>query len=199
MSATVTPPPQPQPPMPPSPPRMTAEEFGLKYSGRHVEYVNGEVKEIPMAGGKHGKVCYRAGIPIGNFVDANNLGHMFINDTFVKIPTNDDADRVYGADVCFVSYDRLPRDAEIPAGVLPVTPNLVVEVRSPTDTWTQAFGKVFDSIEAGVPIVVYVDPGNRTVSVCGEPFGQRIYGHTDTLTIPEVLPGFSVQVAALFA
>jgi hypothetical protein len=32
---------------------MTAEEFGLKYSGHHVEFVDGEVKTLPMAGWKH--------------------------------------------------------------------------------------------------------------------------------------------------
>ena len=97
-----------------------------------------------MPGSKHGKVCYRIATAIGQFVDSNDLGHMFINDTFVKIPTKYDPERVYGADVCFVSYDRLPKDAEIPYGLVPVTPNLVVEVRSPSDTWTQVFGKIAD-------------------------------------------------------
>lgn len=198
-AATVTPPPQPQPSAPPAAPRMTAEEFGLKHSGDHVEYVNGEVKEITMAGSKHGLACNLVAFYLTQHVVSNGLGRVFINDTFVKVPAKDDPERVYGADVCFVSYDRLPKDAEIPAGVLPVTPNLVVEVRSPSDTWTRAFGKVFEYIEAGVSVVVYIDPGDRTVSVCGEPFGQRIFGHADTLTIPEVLPGFAVPVAALFA
>lgn len=199
MSATTMTPPAPPQPQPAPAPRMTAEEFGLKHSGDHVEYVDGEVKEIPMAGSKHGKVCNWAAFYLTRHAVANDLGHVFTNDTFVKVPAKDDPERVCGADVCFVSYDRLPKDAEIPAGVLPVTPNLVVEVRSPSDTWTRAFGKVFEYVEAGVPIVVYIDPGNRTVSVCGEPFGQRIFGHADTLTIPEVLPGFSVPVSALFA
>lgn len=93
----------------------------------------------------------------------------------------------------------MPKDAEIPIGVVPVIPNLVVEVRSPNDTWTEAIGKVIDYLKVGVPIVLFIDPGTRSVSVCGEPFGQRMLGFSDTLTIPEVLPGFSVPVAALFA
>jgi len=32
-----------------------------------------------------------------------------------------------------------------------------------------------------------------------EAIGQRIYGVSETLELPEVLPGFSVPVASLFA
>src|SRR5581483_4532468 len=188
-TATTTTPPQPQPQ--PAAPRMTAEEFGLKYAGDHVEYVNGEVKEMSMSGGgKHGKVCGRVTFYLTQHAD--NLGHIFINDTFVKVPTPDDPERVYGPDVCFVSFKRMPKDAEIPVGTITVIPDIVFEVRSPSDTWTAAIGKVVDYLDAGVRVVVLLDPDTRTASVCGKDFWQRMMNATDTLTIPEVLPGFSV-------
>jgi Uma2 family endonuclease len=185
-------------PLPPPAARLTADEFGRRHAGEHVEFINGTVKEIAMPGGKHGKVCNWVAFHLTRHVAANNLGHVFSNDTFVKVPTRDDPERVYGADVCFVSYDRLPKDAEIPEGVLPVTPNLVVEVRSPSDTWTQAIGKVVDYLKAGIPVVVFIDPNTKTASVCVEPFGQQMFGPEDTLTIPEVLPGLAVPVAKFF-
>ncbi len=201
MSATtVTPPPQPQPqPQPPAATRMTAEEFGLKHAGDNVEYVNGELREITMpAGGRHGKVCYRAATLIGQFVDANGLGHMFINDTFVNVPLKGDPERVYAPDVMFVSYDRLPKDAEVPVGTVMVIPNLVVEVRSPSDDWTTVIGKVVDYVNAGVPVVLLLEPETRTASVCGKEFWQRTFTATDTLTLPEVLPGFEVPIVKFF-
>jgi Uma2 family endonuclease len=191
-TAPITPPPQ------PAPARMTAEEFGIRHAGDHVEYINGKVREIPMAGGKHGKICNWVAFYLMQHVVANDLGHMFINDTFVKVPTKDDPERVYGPDVCFISYDRLAKGAEVPAGILPVIPDLVIEVRSPFDTWTQVFTKIVDYLAAGVPIAVFIDPATRSASVCGEPFGQRMFGPADTLTLPEVLPGFSVPVAKFF-
>ena len=199
-AATVTPPPQPQPQSAqPAAPRMTPEEFGRKHDGQRVEYVNGQVREMTMpAGGRHGKVCYRAATLIGQFVDAHELGHMFINDTFVNVPLKGDPERVYAPDVMFVSYDRLPKEVEVPTGTVMVIPNLVVEVRSPFDTWMMSFGKVVDYIAAGVPVVLFIDPGTKTASVCGEPFGQRMFGAADTLTLPEVLPGFELSVAKLF-
>jgi Uma2 family endonuclease len=197
-TATVTPPPA-SAPQPPGA-RMTADEFGLRYSGARVEYVNGEVEEIPMAGGMHGKVCYRAAMVIGGFVDSNALGHMFINDTFVRVPVKDDPQRVYGADVCFVSYARLARDAKVAPGVIPVCPELVIEVRSPSDTWAQVFRKVGDYLEAGVSVVVVLDPDTRTASAYRNDGTnpQQIFTAADTLTLPDVLPGFAVPVARLF-
>jgi Uma2 family endonuclease len=177
---------------------MTAEEFCLKHAGDRVEFIYGKVKELPMTGGKHGKVCGWFAFYLIQHAVANDLGHAFINDTFVKVPTKDDQSRVCGADVCFVSYDRLPKQAEIPVGVLPVSPNLVVEVRSPSDTWTQVFAKIVDFLGAGIPIAVLIDPLTRTVSVYGDAVGQRVLTANETLTLPEVLPGFSVPVAVLF-
>jgi Uma2 family endonuclease len=177
---------------------MTAEEFGLKHAGDRVEYVNGQVREVPMAGAKHGKVCWHAAEVIGGFIERNALGHLFINDTFVRVPTRSDPQRVYGADVAYVPFERLPREAEVPDGVIPATPALVVEVRSPSDTWTAAFGKVVDYLGAGVPVVLLLDPGTRTATVYGDEFGQRTFGAGDVLSLPEVLPGFTVPVADLF-
>ena len=198
-TATVTPPPAPQPQNPPAA-RMTAEEFGIKHSGDRVEYIDGQVKEVPMAGGKHGKVCNWFAFYLTGHILANDLGHVFINDTFVKVPTKDDPERVYGPDVCYVSYARLAKDAEVPRGVIPVTPELVVEVRSPSDTWGQVFRKVGDYLEVGVTVALVLDPDTRTASVYrNDPVNpQHIFGPTDTLTIPDVLPGFSVPVASLF-
>lgn len=147
-------------------------------------------------GGKHGKICGRVSFNL--MQQADNLGHVFINDTFVKVPTPNDPERVYGPDVCFVAYDRLAKDAEVPAGVLSATPNLVFEVRSPLDTWTTAIGKVVDYLNARGSAVVLLDPDTRTASVCGKDFWQRTFHATDPLTIPEVLPGFAVPVAKLF-
>jgi Uma2 family endonuclease len=194
---TITPPPAPQPQQPAS--RMTAEEFGIKHSGDHVEYINGEVKEIPTAGSKHGVVANWAGYYLTHHVVTAQVGRVFTNDTFVKVPTKDDPERVYGADVCYVPYTKLAKDAVVPDGILPVTPDLVIEVRSPTDRWTDAIAKMLDYIRAGVPVIVILDPKTRSASVFRDQDRQDMFEADKELTLPDVLPGFSVSVAALFA
>lgn len=93
----------------PAPPLMTAEEF-VKLHGDEsgVELVKGRVVRLPMAGGKHGEVCGAAYAIVREFVRPRGLGRVMSNDTFVRVGTNPDTYR--GADVCFISYDRLPKE-----------------------------------------------------------------------------------------
>src|ERR1700721_4172779 len=121
--------------------RMTADEFAQRYAGPQAELIDGIPVELPMPQQQHGKICYRIAMAIGSFVDAKDLGHVTTNDSFVRVPTKDDAERVRGADVCYFSYDRLPK-GEMAPGLLSVAPNLVVEVRSPSDAWSVVFTKV---------------------------------------------------------
>lgn len=185
--------------------RLTVAEFLAKYghcSG--VELVRGRVVWAGQPAGlsrgalvlefKHDVVSSRAAKAVTDFVEANALGWVAINDTFVTV--NEDDGYVRGADVLFVSYARLPR-GPIP-DQLPVAPELVVEVRSPTDRWGQLFGKVGEYLAAGVTAVVVIDPNTETVSVYRDATGQQIFTTTDELTLPDVLPGFAVPVRRFF-
>lgn len=64
------------PPQPAPAPPMTAEEFGLRYSGEHVKYINDIVVRPPMAGPKHGKVTNLMAYHLTGHVLANDLGHV---------------------------------------------------------------------------------------------------------------------------
>lgn len=76
-------------------------------------------------------------------------------------------------------------------------PELVIEVRSPSDRWSQLFTKVGEYLAAGVTAVVAIDPNTETASVYRES-GQQIFTTTDELALPDVLPGFAVPVARFF-
>lgn len=99
-------------------------------------------------------------------------------------------------DVCFVLNDRTPSDFD---GPIPVAPDLVVEVWSPSDTTEIIHNKVEAYREAGVSLIwsVYMlskfilvyslnDPDIKFLDVKGELDGG------------EVLPGFKLKVSALF-
>ena len=78
-------------------------------------------------------------------------------------------------------------------------PELIVEVKSPTDRWGDLFVKVGEYLKAGVLVVVLLDPISRSVSIYRDEARQEILGEADTLVLPDILPGFSVPVARLFA
>lgn len=177
-----------------TPPAMTLDEF-FKLHGHesNVELVRGQVVRYPMPGIRHGVVCLNAGSLVRDFVRSQRLGRVMGNDTLVRIT----ADTARGADVCFVTYAKLPPGIS-PEGMLEVPPDLVIEVRSPSDLWTDALTKMLDYIRIGVPVVVILDPKTESASVFRPGERQDIFEKDQTLTLPDVLPGFEAPVARFF-
>src|SRR6516164_5404508 len=63
---------------------ITAEEFALMpepSDGSQQELVRGAIVTMPPPKGRHGACCSRVDRRVGNFVEANNLGHVCANDT----------------------------------------------------------------------------------------------------------------------
>lgn len=174
---------------------MTAEEFVRRYLRANFELVKGVLKELPVPFLKHGRICFLIARFIEEAAERQTLGRVMTNDSFVKTRSNPDS--VRGADVCYFSYDRLPR-GQVPDGLLSVVPDLVVEVRSPSDTWTEIFAKVSEYLAAGVRAVVVLDAVSTSASVYRAEELQQIFHNGDELTVPEVLPGFAVAVRRLF-
>lgn len=71
-------------------------------------------------------------------------------------------DTVRGADVAFVSYDRLPRE-RTPVGFLTVPPELVVEVVGDDRSWGDLERKVAENHAFGVDVVWVIDPRMEAV------------------------------------
>ena len=85
----------------------------------------------------------------------------------------------------------------MPAGPLP-TPELVIEVRSPSDRISQLSAKASEYLDAGVAVVVVLDPVTASAAVYREDeFPVRLH-NGDELTLPDVLPGFAVAVRRFF-
>ena len=199
-AATVTPPPA-QPAATPAPPAhavqlMTADEFMAGPGGEtFVDLVDGFVEPQPMPHHLHGTVCFNVTMAVGRFVEENDLGRVMINDTHVRVGRN--PDRLRGADVLYVSYTHLPRGPQ-PDGVMDPPFELVFEVRSPSNSWPDQVRKCFEYLDAGVQVVVLLDPDTQTASVYRSDVVQETRYAADALALPDVLPGFSVPVARLF-
>lgn len=176
-------------------PKPTAEEFFERHGGEsNVDLVRGIVVRYPAGGARKGIVNSSAGFEVHAFVKANRLGRVMSHDTHIRLSP----DTVRGADVCFLSYTRRPANQKLPKGVLEVMPQLVVEVRSPSDLWTELFGKVNDYLDAGVTVVVVLDPQSETASVYRPGATQETFAKDQTLTVEDVLPGFAVPIARFF-
>ncbi|NJM41348.1 MAG: Uma2 family endonuclease [Anaerolineae bacterium] len=81
---------------------------------------------------------------------------------------------------------------------LDVVPELVAEVLSPDDRWTDVEQKLRDYFAAGVKLAWVINPETRSVFVYRSIKTSQVLEETDTLTGEDVLPGFSVKIADLF-
>jgi Uma2 family endonuclease len=190
MSATLT-------PASPPPAQLTAEEF-VKLHGHEssVELVKGRVVRYPTPGVKHGEVCLAAGAIIRDFVKQHNLGRVVSNDTFIRTATGPDSYR--GADICYISYTALPKKEASPDGPLELPPELVIEVRSPTDRLNQLTAKATEYLDAGVKAVAILDPKTESAAIFQLDELPQRFSNGDEIAFPDILPGFAVPVRKFF-
>lgn len=181
-------------------PLMTGEEFVLIDGHEHMDLVKGVVIRPPqgeryMPSLTHGEVCGNVLGEIRQFVKANKLGRVFGNDSSIRLKRNPDT--VRGPDVCFFSPARLPPGPRF-EGVSDIIPELVVEVRSPSNSWPKVLIKTREYLEAGVTAVMVVDPEEETATVFRHEEFHQTFHNGDVVELPDVLPGFAVPLKRFF-
>jgi Uma2 family endonuclease len=102
----------------------------------------------------------------------------------------------------FINAERLDAfhaehdDEEIK--VITIVPDLAIEIISPNDSYSDVRQKVQWYLQDGVRQVWVIDPKTKTVTIHEGNHGQEL---TDDQALDggEILPGFSIHIAALFA
>ena len=175
---------------------MTGEEFFDQYGNDCYELHRGTLRETPMSTPDHGFICATLVGLIWSYLQGNDMGRVASNDT--KIRLNRNPDTVYGPDVCYFSYERMPREERVKK-LCDIIPDLTCEIRSQSNTWNEIFTKVEDYRAAGVNVVIVLDGESQTVSVYHNDADQQTLRVGDILELPELFPGFAVPVERFFA
>ena len=196
MSTTTAILPSPTPPAMTAPPRIRAEDF-LKMDlgeGLH-ELVDGEIVLVPPPRPKHGSVCLKSGVRFYLYGERTGHGHAMSNDSVVVL----DEFNVRGADVQYFGEARWPK-SQVGNEPPPVPPDLVVEVISPSDRQAKILKKVAGYLEAGVSVVLVLNPGERTLTIYrGDTPNAIVLKESESLeNLPE-LPDFRCQVSEFFS
>lgn len=176
---------------------LTLDEFErLPEDEWRTELVRGRVVREPPAGMDHGRLASRIALRVAAYVEGNDLGEVFIAETgFVLY---EDPPTVRAPDVAFVAKARLPAPEDsMRFGHL--APDLAVEVVSPSNTAAEIIDKAVDYLEAGTRLVWVVEPSRRCITVYRSRDEIRLLQEGDDLEGHDVLPGFSVPVAEIFA
>ena len=77
-------------------------------------------------------------------------------------------------------------------------PDLVFEVRSPSDRRSKVLGKVTEYLTAGVTAVCVVNPEAGTAIVYRDNQDPESFPADGELLLPDVLPGFRVPLRQFF-
>lgn len=158
------------------------------------ELIDGRIVPMSPAGNEHGFVEFNLGAELRNFVRPRQLGWVSGGEVGIYIRRN--PDRVRGADITFVSKEKLPAPT---AGFLEVAPDLVVEIISPHDRWQEIRDKIVDYFSIGVEQVWIIEPASRTVLIHRSPTDMEELSEVEVLKGEGVLAGFEIKVADLFA
>jgi Uma2 family endonuclease len=173
----------------------TAEQlFQTPGLGRS-ELVRGELIMMAPAGYRHGRLVSRINSRLEVFVEQAGLGEVTGAETGFLIARNPDT--VRAPDVAFLTRDRVP--ATPPVGFYDGAPDLVVEILSPSDRASEVLGKVYDWLDAGCRAVWVVEPETKTVTVYRSRSQIVVLGVADQLSGEDVVPGFNLSVAEVFA
>ena len=176
---------------------VTADELlAMPEDGYRYELVRGELRQLPLYSAVQGMASAQIGFTLAGYVKANNLGKVFGADVGFWIGS--DPDHVRAPAAAFVRRERALAAGRV-IGYWPGAPDLAVEVISPNDRYIEVEEKVADWLAAGVQLVVLVNPRNRTVT--RRALGERpvILTEGDILEGGDVVPGWQMAVADIFA
>jgi Uma2 family endonuclease len=175
---------------------LTADDLlQMPDDGFRYELIDGELRKMAPAGSEHGRVVLKVTIPLGQFVEANDLGVVFAAETGFRLRANPDT--VRAPDAAFVTKERSERAGKV-TGYWPGAPDLAIEVLSPGDRFSEVEEKVFDWLDAGTRLVIVVDPRKRTATAYRSRASIRVYTDTETLDAGDVVPGWTFPVARAF-
>jgi len=172
---------------------MTAEDLLQPHVPKHAELVRGVLVVREPAGFRHGEIMARVTSALMMHVDAHNLGRVVAGDAGFKLQSHPDT--VRGADIAFVSWERLPQRS--PVGFPSLGPDLVVEVLSPGDRPGETLAKVADWLSAGTRLVWVIDAERRLARVYRADGSETTLDAAGVLDGEDVLPDFSCPLASI--
>jgi Uma2 family endonuclease len=182
---------------------MTAEELDrLPRDGRSHRLRAGVLFSVPPRSKRHGKYAMRLSIPLGAWVYAHGLGEIYTAETGFLLGSN--PDDVQAPDLAFATREHADQAEAAEGPYFPGGPDLAVEVISPNDTYAEVDETVSAWLAAGTGVVVVINPRRRRVSLHRPGAGPGEVAVTtlteaETLSLPDLFPGWSLPVAAIFA
>jgi Uma2 family endonuclease len=173
---------------------MTGEELARRPDLEPCELVEGRIVEMSPTGVKHGRVELLLGMALERWASEVRRGLVVVGEVGIYLRRNPDT--VRAADILYVSAERLARRG--PSAYLDVPPELVIEVLSPDDRWSDVMEKIAEYLAFGVDRVWIADPRLGKVFAYRTLTAVTTFGAGDVLQDDDLLPGFQLVIDELF-
>ena len=177
----------------PAPGTATEDDVIAGCEERLCELVDGVLVDKPV--GFHESLLATLLIrSVGRFLDEHDLGHVLGADTMLRLAPG----LVRLPDVSFFSWDRFPGRRLPTTQIAALTPDLAVEVLSPSNSRREMTRKLHEYFAGGCQLAWYFPYHQRVVRVYTDPTTVRTLQEDDVLDGGDVLPGFTLRLRDLF-
>jgi Uma2 family endonuclease len=140
------------------------------------------------------KVAIALAFFLHQYLEANPIGEIAGEDG----PCETLPEHVRKPDVAFTSFQRIRNQSRPTRKALPFSPDLAVEILSPSNTVAEMEKKVKEYFATGARLVWHIEPELRTARAFTAPDRWEDVPANGVLRGGEVLPGFELYLARLF-
>lgn len=168
------------------------ERLQAQHPDYRMELVKGKIIIASPLGYEAAEVATEIAIQLGNWVKPRKLGRVTGSSAGFLLSNLDV--RVPGA--AFVRAERLPRS---PQSFAELAPDLMVEVKSPTDSIIKLRTKIDEFLALGTRVGILINPEQEWVEIRRSGEDPIVLQNGDILTVPDLLPGWEVKVEDLWS
>lgn len=178
---------------------LTDEEF-MQIASENEEWQfestkDGKLVIMPPTGGNTGRRNSKIIAQLENWSSANNLGEVFDSSTMFVLPNG--ARR--SPDAAWIRQERwnalsLEQQDKFP----PLCPDFVIELRSPSDNIEELQQKMQEYLDNGTVLGWLIDPKTRRIEVYRGGRNKEVLESPSTLSGEDVLPGFVLDLPAIY-
>jgi Uma2 family endonuclease len=167
------------------------EKIQSEFPDYRMELVDGEIIVTSPSGYESDEVASSFSGQLYNWVKPRKLGRVTGAGAGFNLPNAN----TRAPDVSFVLAERLRIS---PRSFADITPDLMVEVKSPTDSLKKLREKIQEFLTVGTQIGILINPENHTLEIYRLNQDAVVLTDGAVLTLPDLLPGWEMAVSELW-
>ncbi|MBM3853757.1 MAG: Uma2 family endonuclease [Verrucomicrobia bacterium] len=170
------------------------ELMSLPKDGHKRELIEGEIIMSPT-GYRHEDIAAAVLTALRLHVRQHKLGSVCGSSLGCWMVTGN----LLSPDVSYIHRSRIPRGKDAVQRYFQGAPDLIVEILSPWDRTVRTHDKLVEYFASGARLGWVIDPEKQLALAYRAPDAGRVIGLEDALDGEDVLPGFRLPLAELFA